>query len=95
MVQDARKRARKRGLPFALTPDDIHIPKRCPVLGIPLKFNPGRAGPDSPSLDRLVPQKGYVPGNVIVVSQRANELRRDATLNELRRIVRFYERRLK
>lgn len=45
----------------------------------------------SPSLDRIDNRLGYVKGNVIVVSHRANAIKRDATLDELRRIVAFYE----
>jgi hypothetical protein len=95
MVSDARTRATRNGLPFALRESDVHIPKRCPVLGIPLFPNARRAGPNSPSLDRLVPRLGYVAGNVIVVSQRANELRRDATVRELEKVARYYRRKLK
>jgi hypothetical protein len=52
---------------------------------MPLKYNKGRSGffPDSPSLDRIDPSKGYVKGNVRVISARANLLKNDATVGEL------------
>jgi hypothetical protein len=85
-----RRRARRDGIPFNLEPEDLKIPKRCPVLGLPLRRSSGRAAPNSPSVDRIIPRKGYVRGNVIVVSQRANELKRDATAAELRKLAKFY-----
>lgn len=45
----------------------------------------------SPSLDRLIPSKGYVKGNVVVVSWRANRLKNNASLADLRALVDFYE----
>ena len=43
--------------------------------------------PDSPSLDRIVPELGYVKGNIRVISNRANHLKSDATLEEHRKIL--------
>lgn len=92
MLQNARVRARKAGVPFTLSVTDIEIPTHCPVLGIPLFQSIGqRGGSDySPSLDRVVPDWGYVPGNVIVISNRANRLKSDASIEELRSIASFY-----
>ncbi|MBB3990312.1 hypothetical protein [Croceicoccus naphthovorans] len=63
-----------------------------PILGIPIYIaKGGRGGKDhSPSLDRIRPKLGYVPGNVIVISNRANRLKSDATIRELRDIASFY-----
>lgn len=88
MLSMAKKRAKLAGLPFELSPTDIVIPELCPVLGVPLAVNGGRY---SPSLDRIDNSKGYVRGNVVVVSIRANTIKNDASLDELRRVVRFYE----
>ena len=86
MVKEAKKRAKRQGVPFNLTEADIHIPKRCPVLGIPLAFNKGRAQHNSPSLDKIIPRLGYVPGNVVVMSNRANRLKNDATFSEIEKL---------
>lgn len=88
----ARGRAKRAGIPFAITEEDIVIPKRCPVLGIPLKRGSGIGGalPSSPSIDRIDPTQGYVPGNVIVVSHRANTIKGDATPAEMRAVAVFY-----
>lgn len=81
----ARKRARDRDLHFAILDTALVIPKRCPALGIPLILG-ARRSPYSPSLDRVVPAKGYVPGNVRVISDRANRLKGRRTLSELYRL---------
>jgi len=58
----------------------VVVPEFCPVLGI--KIVPGRQGKgkatedNSPSLDKFIPEKGYVPGNIAVISWRANRTTR-------------------
>ncbi len=89
MWENAKRRAAKSGVPFTLSVADMpEIPERCPVLGIAIVANQV-AGPldSSPSLDRIVPALGYVPGNVRVISNRANRIRSDATADELRRVA--------
>jgi hypothetical protein len=83
MLTAARARANKSGIPFNLTLGDILIPEVCPILGISLVASDRKAGPSSPSLDRIKPELGYVPGNIQVISSRANTLKRDATPQEL------------
>jgi hypothetical protein len=60
----------------------IVIPAVCPVLGIPIVLGEQRSE-NSPSLDRITPKLGYVPGNVRVISDKANRLKGDRTLGEL------------
>lgn len=81
----------KKGLPFDITLEDIDIPDFCPALGIPLFRAKGRKaqGPNSPTLDRLDPDLGYVTGNVMVVSARANQIKSDSTPSELYRVACF------
>jgi len=85
MLTNARARALRRGLPFTITDRDINIPELCPVFGMPLAFTGGRqgGGPWSPTLDRIIPELGYIPGNVQVVSMKFNRLKSDATPQEL------------
>lgn len=92
MLQNARVRAREAGLPFTITKEDLVIPSNCPILGIPLFPARGRrgGGDNSPSLDKIIPERGYVPGNIIIISNRANRLKSDATMEELRDIASFY-----
>lgn len=81
MLRRAEKRAAQLKIDFSLTAPPP-IPERCPVLG--LRLTPGgRRSNTSPSLDRLDPGRGYVDGNVRVISDRANRLKGDRTLAEL------------
>lgn len=90
--EKARRRAKAAGLPFTIDKADVVIPEVCPVLGIPIVVL-SKTRDNSPNLDRRVGHLGYVPGNVAVISQRANRIKNDATLEELRAIVRWLERR--
>ncbi len=87
LLSEARKRAKKKGLPYTLTEADIKIPALCPVLGIPLI----QGGPRDnwPSLDRRTNAIGYIPGNVFVISHRANKLKNDATIGEVEKVLRY------
>jgi hypothetical protein len=81
----ARYRARRKGIEFNLEVSDIVIPKLCPVLKIPLVKNSRKGGPGagSPSLDRINNDKGYIKGNVQIISHRANTMKHCATNKEL------------
>jgi hypothetical protein len=92
----AKARAKKRGISFELEECDIVVPDICPVLGIPLFFKEKThkkdVTPNSPSLDRIRPELGYVKGNVQVISWRANNIKRDATPEELRKVADYVNR---
>ncbi len=93
MLTHVRSRARSRGIEFGLEASDITIPDKCPVLGIPLISKVGKGHinrNDSPSIDRIDSTKGYVKGNVIVVSWRANHVKSDATIDDLQKLVDYY-----
>ena len=88
MLFQAKKRATDKGLEFDLELSDIVIPATCPVLGIKLeRLDKRHAG--SPSLDRIDNTKGYVKGNVRVISWRANAIKKDATVEEIRCILHY------
>ena len=89
-----RSRAKKNGIPFDIDETDIQLVEFCPVLGIKLNKRHGNRGPigysaTAPSVDRLVPSKGYIKGNVRVISARANLLKNDATVDELEKVIRY------
>lgn len=86
MLYRATARAKETGVPFAITIDDITIPSHCPILGIPLEVSRGHKGAanaTSPSLDKIIPEAGYVKGNIQIISQRANMIKSNATADEL------------
>jgi hypothetical protein len=87
MFHNAQHRAKRKGIPFTITIDDIIIPETCPLLGIPLVSTNDKRDPRNPSLDQKDPGKGYTPDNIWVVSSRANTLKWDASLQELQTLV--------
>lgn len=90
LVRQAKWRAAQRGLEFSITKEDVVWNEVCPVFGLALNYDgQGRKtpSPNAASLDRIDNSKGYVPGNVIVISHRANAIKRDATLEELKAIT--------
>ena len=89
MWSRAKYRAKQKGLEFTIEQEDVKIPDVCPLLGIPLVCHRGKGSQqgNSPSLDRIDPTKGYIKGNVWVISNRANTLKNDASLQELELLV--------
>lgn len=85
MLRSAKHRAKKHGIPFDLEKSDIEIPELCPVFGIPLVCNAGSgsAKQNSPSLDKITPELGYVKGNIQVISNLANVMKHDASPEQL------------
>ncbi len=89
MMRSAKYAARKKGLEFSLEPGDLSIPERCPIFDIPLYFTKNVRTYNTPSLDRIDNTKGYIKGNVHIISWRANILKSDSTLEELEQLVTY------
>lgn len=70
-----------KNVPFELEVEDVIIPESCPIFNKP--FEPVGSGPYSASLDRIIPSKGYVKGNIRVLSLLANQMKWNATQEEL------------
>lgn len=79
LYRHAKKRALTKELEFNIELKDIHIPKKCPILKVPLICSTRY----SPSIDRIYPDKGYVKGNIAVISTLANSMKANATPQEL------------
>lgn len=90
MLNNSKQRAKVSGLEHTLTVDDIVIPDFCPVLGIKLETGNRKSHYNAPSIDRIDNTKGYIKENIVVVSTRANLLKKDATINELIMLAKFY-----
>ena len=90
MFNNARIRAHRDGVPFALERGDITIPDLCPVFGVPFELPNGNGPGDySPSLDRIKPELGYIVGNIRVISYKANRLRNNGTEAELTQVLAY------
>ena len=89
-----KKRAKLKGIDFNITVLDIpEIPQICPVLGIKIIENTKSSPLDSsPSLDRINPKLGYIKGNIRIISNRANRIKSDATIREIKLILKDFEK---
>lgn len=100
LVSGARSRAKSKNLPFDIDLDYIRsmvgenaeLALNCPIFDIPLDWsrirnNGNRAMSNSPSLDRIDPERGYVKGNVWIISYRANVIKNDASHEELKLVT--------
>ena len=85
LLKSAKGRSKKSGLDFNIDVTDIVIPEFCPLLGIKIEPRKGGHGPkdSSPSLDRINNTKGYVKGNVWVISWLANKMKATASDTQL------------
>jgi hypothetical protein len=95
LLDKAKRRARRLNIPFDLTLDYMinYAPDYCPVFNTALlwgpgsKRRPGKPENNSPSIDRLMPERGYVQGNIAIISTRANSIKSDATCKELYKVA--------
>lgn len=96
MLYAAKVRARKHKLKFDLKEKDLVMPTHCSYLGIPIRVSRGLGpSPNSPSLDRVDVSKGYVPGNVEIISSRANSYKNNLSLSEMELMAKAFLKRVK
>lgn len=91
----ARRRAKENQLEFNIEISDIIIPNKCPILHLPISIGLEGRQPTAASLDRIDNSKGYVKGNVAVISRRANELKSDGSLEDFKNLIEYLEKNLK
>jgi hypothetical protein len=92
MWDSVKGRADRAGIKFTLRVTDIYVPEFCPLLGIRIKKNNKITSPNSPSMDRRNPKKGYTKENTWIISHRANTIKNNASLQELKTIASNWER---
>lgn len=88
-----KQSAKKRGIPFTISLSDINnlsFPLTCPILGVPLVYNTGIVQDNSYSIDRIDPELGYEPGNLFVISFKANRLKSDMTQEQIKQLCDWY-----
>ena len=72
--------------------EDVEWNDVCPVFGTPINWlSEGKAQDNTPSFDRTDSDLGYVPGNVVTMSWRANKLKNNATTKELIALAEYME----
>lgn len=86
----SKSNARAKGIKHTIGIQHIRdlLPETCPYLGIVIDYR--RASErgtlrahDAPSIDRINSLRGYVPGNVQIISDLANRMKSDATVEQL------------
>lgn len=75
------------GIEFTVPFGELMFPTHCPVLGIELDYFSDGRQENSASFDKIDPNKGYVSGNVAIMSWRANRIKNDGTVDEHLRIA--------
>lgn len=91
LYRTAKARAARKGVEFTIEQSDIVVPDLCPVFKLPFVYSDGASNDMSPSLDRKKNSLGYIPGNVVVISHKANRIKNNATLEEIQRMIRYLE----
>jgi hypothetical protein len=95
LLRAAKQRSRLKGWACFLTTEDLgEIPDVCPVLGIKLESQAGRATDNSPSIDRIDNTRPYEKGNIAIISQKANLLKGDGTIEDFERLIQYMKSRL-
>ena len=88
-----KNRAKKYGIPFAITRQDLidmfPIDNLCPVLKVPFVWGTKNSKELSPSVDRIIPKLGYVKGNIRFISYKANRIKNDATVEILENLIKY------
>ena len=83
--------AKRVGKKWDIEFGDLEFPTHCPVLGLELDYFAETTQENSPSFDCVDSTKGYVKGNVVIISWRANRIKNDGTASEHRAIASFIE----
>ena len=91
---EALKKEQKKKNNNNIELSDIKIPDTCPVLKIKLDKKNFKAKDNSPSLDKIIPKKGYTKNNISVISHRANTIKSDGRLDEFIKIYKYMKKNI-
>jgi len=114
MIRNVKYSSKRRNLDFDLHYEDIKLPEYCPLLNIKLNYNNNKnhkilnLGNDYDKLnfndisratiDRIDNSKGYIKGNIIVLSRLANAMKNEANFEQLEtfsiniiKLINFYK----
>ena len=84
-VSSSKERAKRLNIPFGFkkSKELPKIPKYCPILKMEMFVNDKVSGDNSPTLDRINNNKGYIKGNVQWISRKANQMKSNANFEEI------------
>ena len=92
--EGARVRALKKDIEFAIyTYKDVpEIPEFCPIYKIPLFVGKGVSTDNSPTLDRIDNNKGYVKGNLQIISRKANQMKSNGDFKDIEMLYKYMKK---
>ena len=93
----AKEKAKELGLDYNLDYEYVKnlwpSDNKCPALGIEFKKgNKGYGIDSSPSLDRILPELGYIKGNVQIICNLANKIMSSATPDQVMAVAKHYKK---
>ena len=91
-----RDKSVKNNIPFDITKQDLidmqNKSDTCPCCFEPFDFNLNGKNPHSPSVDRVIPELGYVPGNVEMICYECNRRKNSSSIEQIERIIRYMKK---
>lgn len=93
-VWKAKERAKRKNLPFNLTTAYVVsiMADKCPVFDEPFVLFGSKTGVDmTPNIDRIDPSKGYVEGNIAIISAKANRIKSAYQSKDLYKVAQWLE----
>lgn len=92
-LRACKTRAKKYNVPFKITLQDLidmfPTDNLCPVLKKPFVWGTKSSKELSPSIDRMIPELGYVKGNIKFISYKANRIKNDSTVEILENLINY------
>ena len=83
LLEASRRRGREKNIPYDIVSyKEIEIPTHCPYLNVELDYD-GTRGKNAASIDKIIPELGYTKGNIQIISMLANQMKSNATIEEL------------
>lgn len=96
VLVNIRKRCKQSNLPFDIDQEYLLsiFPKDflCPVTGILMQWGYENGRDSSPSIDRIIPELGYVRNNLVWVCCKVNRIKSDSSIEFLNTLVNFYNK---
>lgn len=89
ILNRSKLRAKKGGIPFNITEEDIIIPDKCPIFNVDFVYGDKYL---TYSIDRIIPELGYTKGNIVIISNKANMIKNNATPDEIIAVGNFYKK---
>jgi hypothetical protein len=83
IMHRTKVRAKELNIPCTLNAEDLKLTKICPYLNVPLEYGNNKISKFSASIDKIIPELGYVQGNIQIISMIANNMKSNSTIDEL------------